>query len=120
VSNKDIKILYLDRWADLEELSPLQNRWLRLYTKPSVAVILQTWVKHLPPNFTLEYLLTHFIATKWELTEEGWKKAEELGLLTNYERESESVDIEETGDWISHADAARQLHKENVSPVQLR
>ena len=78
MGNPQDKVRYLSSWNDLEKLSAIQNHWLRKYTKPSLAVILEEWAKEQPSNFALDYLLKHAIQSHWDLTEEGWKKAGEL------------------------------------------
>ena len=122
--NEQEKIaLYLAWWEDLEELSPLENRWLRMYTRPSVTVILENWAKNQPTDFSLEYLLAHAIESQWQLTEEGWKKAEELGLLADRRKESGDADIENDENWLTHKQAVEQLHKETstkFSPGSLK
>ncbi len=123
MNEKEKQALYLVWWEELEELSPLQNRWLRMYTRPSVTVILENWAKNQPTDFSLEYLLTHAIESHWDLTEVGWKKAEELGLLTDRKKESGSTDIESDEDWLTHGQAVEQLHKETstkFSPGSLK
>jgi hypothetical protein len=123
MNEKEKQALYLAWWEDLEELSSLQNRWLRMYTRPSVTVILENWAKNQPTDFSLEYLLTHAIESQWQLTEVGWNKAEELGLLADRRKESDSTDIESDEDWLTHKQAVAQLHKETstkFSPGSLK
>lgn len=94
-----------------------------MYTRPSVTVILENWAKYQPTDFSLEYLLTHAIESHWDLTEVGWKKAEDLGLLTDRKKESGSTDIESDEDWLTHKQAVAQLHKETstkFSPGSLK
>lgn len=113
MGNPQDKIRCLSSWNDLEGLTPLENRWLRKYTKPSVAVILEEWTRDLPMNFDLEYLLAHAIDSKWDLTEEGWKKAEEFGILAPLEKSHEELSADDNDDanWLTHGDAAKQLSK---------
>jgi hypothetical protein len=123
MNEQEKQALYLAWWEDLEELSPVQNRWLRMYTRPSVTVILENWAKNQPTDFSLEYLLTHAIESQWQLTEEGWKKAEELGLLADRRKESGDADIENAENWLTHKQAVAQLHKETstkFSPGSLK
>lgn len=90
--------LYLARREDLEEVSPVQNRWLRKYARPSIAAILQDRPRFQPRGFSLKYLLHHALQSHWDLTEEGWKKVEALGLLTDLEKKSGTADIEDDED----------------------
>ena len=94
-----------------------------MYTRPSVTVILENWAKNQPTDFSLEYLLAHAIESQWQLTEEGWKKAEELGLLADRRKESGDADIENDENWLTHKQAVEQLHKETstkFSPGSLK
>jgi hypothetical protein len=79
-------------------VSPVQNRWLRKYTRPSITVILQNRARFQPRGFSLEYLLQHALESHWDLTEEGWKKVEALGLLTDLEKKSGTAYIEDDED----------------------
>lgn len=119
MSEQGKKVLYLTSWEDLEELTSLQNRWLRTYTKPSTTVNLQSWAKKQPKGFSLEYLLTHAISSHWDLTEVGWREAEKLGLLANREKVEGSADIEDAEKWLTHGQAVKQLHKETSSKFTL-
>lgn len=86
-----------------------------MYTRPSVTVILENWAKNQPTDFSLEYLLTHAIESQWQLTEEGWNKAEELGLLANLEKSTASDESDDGRLWLTHKQAVAQLQKETAS-----
>jgi hypothetical protein len=115
MSEHDKTPLYQSWWEDLSELSPIQNLWLRKFTKPSVTLVLGQWAKVQPSNFTLEYLLTHALESHWDLTEEGWNKAEELGLLANLEKSTASDESDDGRLWLTHKQAVAQLQKETAS-----
>lgn len=102
-------VKYLNHWADLDDLSALQNRWLRKYTKPSVAVTLSDWGKRQPQGFDLRYLLQHAMNNHWDLTEEGWSKAEELGLDDTPLASDNGADREDDECWLTHTEAVQQL-----------
>lgn len=57
-------------------------------------------------------LLHYALESHWDLTEEGWKKVEELGLLTNREKKSGAADIEDDEDVWIQGQAVQQLHRE--------
>ncbi len=106
-----IKLKYLPVSTDIDELSPIQNRWIRDYVLPSLAVVFPSWVKAQPKNFTLGHLLTQAISENWDLTPAGWKKAEELGVLKAFERRKETTSTEFEG-WLRHGEAAERLKSE--------
>lgn len=83
-----------------------------MYTRPSVTVILENWAKTQPSDFSLEYLLTHAIESQWQLTEEGWKNAEEMGLLGDLRKPIDPADSDDGEIWLTNAEAARQLGRE--------
>lgn len=94
-----------------------------MYTRPSVTVILENWAKYQPTDFSLEYLLTHAIESHWQLTEVGWQKAEELGLLAERKKKPGNSGIEDDENWLTHGQAVKQLHKETstqFSPGSLK
>ncbi len=114
MGNPQDKVRYLSSWNDLEELSAIQNYWLREYTKPSAAVILEEWAKVQPRDFALDYLLNHAIQSPWDLTEEGWMKARDLGILASLEKSPEKLSAGDDDDanWLTHGEAAKQLYKQ--------
>jgi hypothetical protein len=95
-------------WAYNDVLSPNQNRWMKTYILPSITEILPAWAKEQPKDFSLEYLLTHALESGWELTEEGWNKAHELGVAQRFETPDPNAPSKYEG-WLKNAAAARQL-----------
>ncbi len=108
-------VMYLSHWADLDDLTPIQNYWLRTFTKPSIAVDLPSWGKQQPRDFGLEYLLQHAVKNRWDLTKEGWSKAAALGLLDTPLTDDNGSVPEDDEHWLTLTEAMRQLHRETYS-----
>ncbi len=89
-------------------LTPLQNEWIRRYTRPSIAVNLPLWAEQLPENFSLEYLLSHVLENNWDLTDVGWDKAYEIGVAQRFEEPDSDAPSEYEG-WLSNKEAAVRL-----------
>lgn len=98
--------MYLPYWDNLDSLTPVQNEWLKKYTRPSVAIIMPQWVSNQPKGFKLDYLLKHVLENGWDLTEAGWTKAHAMGILQGMELTEE---VEDEG--LKHAEAAKLLHE---------
>lgn len=99
-------MMCLPYWDNLDSLTPLQNEWLKKYTRPSVAIIMPQWARNQPKGFKLDYLLKHVVENGWDLTEAGWTKAHAMGIFQGMELTEEE---EEEG--LKHAEAAKLLHK---------
>ena len=97
-------MMYLSYWDNLDSLTPLQNEWLKKFTRPSVTVIMPRWAKNQPKDFKLDYLLKYAVENGWDLTAEGWDKAREMGILQAMESIEE---VEEEG--LKHGKAADLL-----------
>ena len=103
------RVKHLNHWADLDDLTPIQNYWLRTFTKPSIAVDLPSWGKQQPRDFGLEYLLQHAVKNRWDLTKEGWSKAAALGLLDTPLTDDNDAEREDDECWMTHSEAVTQL-----------
>lgn len=99
-------MMYLPYWDNLDSLTPLQNEWLKKYTRPSIIVIMPQWAMNQPKGFKLDYLLKHAVENGWDLTVDGWAKAHEIGILQGAELTEE---VEEEG--MKHIEAATRLHE---------
>ena len=108
-------MMYLPYWDNLDSLTPLQNEWLKKYTRPSVAIIMPNWARNQPKGFKLDYLLKHVLENGWDLTEAGWAKAHAMGILQGMELTEEKE--EEEG--LKHSKAADLLYKANFEVKSL-
>ena len=102
--------MYLPYWDNLDSLTPLQNEWLKKYTRPNAMVIMPQWAMNQPKGFKLDYLLKHVLENGWDLTEAGWAKAHAMGISQGMELTEE---VEEEG--LKHSKAADLLYKANLS-----
>lgn len=102
-------MMYLPYWDNLDSLTPLQNEWLKKYTRPSVAVIMPQWANNQPKGFKLDYLLKHVLENGWDLTEAGWAKAHAMGISQGMELTEE----EEEEEGLKHSKAANLLWEAN-------
>tara|TARA_R110001592_G_scaffold250113_1_gene512677 strand:- start:951 stop:1634 length:684 start_codon:yes stop_codon:yes gene_type:complete len=93
----------------IEGLKPIQNAWIRRYTRPGLTVNLPLWAKQQPDIFSLEYLLRHALENGWDLTEVGWDKAYELGVAQRFE-EPQSNTPNEYDEWWTNIQAAEWLY----------
>ncbi len=101
--------MYLPYWDNLDSLTPLQNEWLKKYTRPNAMVIMPQWAMNQPKGFKLDYLLKHVLENGWDLTEAGWAKAHAMGILQGMELTEEEE--EEVG--LKHGKAADLLWEAN-------
>lgn len=101
-------MMYLPYWDNLDSLTPIQNEWLKKYTRPSVAIIMPQWAMNQPKGFKLDYLLKHVLENGWDLTEAGWAKAHAMGISQGMELTEE---VEDEG--LRHSKAADLLCKAN-------
>lgn len=91
-------------------LSPIQNEWIRRYTRPGSTVNLPLWAEQQPENFSLEYLLCHALENGWDLTVVGWDKAYEFGVAQRFEEPDSDPQSEYEG-WLRNKYAAEELRK---------
>ena len=106
--------MYLPYWDNLDSLTPLQNEWLKKYTRPNAMVIMPQWAMNQPKGFKLDYLLKHVLENGWDLTEAGWAKAHAMGISQGMELTEE---VEEEG--LKHSKAADLLYKANFEVKSL-
>jgi len=93
----------------IEGLSPIQNEWIRRYTRPGITVNLPLWAEQQPENFSLKYLLSHALESGWDLTGVGWDKAYELEVAQRFEELEPDAPSEYEG-WWTTGEAADQLY----------
>ena len=101
-------MMYLPYWNTLDSLTPLQNEWLKKYTRPNAMVIMPQWAMNQPKGFKLDNLLKHVLENGWDLTEAGWTKAHAMGISQGMELTEE---VEEEG--LKHSKAADLLWEAN-------
>lgn len=102
-------MMYLPYWDNLDSLTPLQNEWLKKYTRPNAMVIMPQWANNQPKGFKLDYLLKHVLENGWDLTEAGWTKAHAMGISQGMELTEE----EEEEEGLKHSKAADLLWEAN-------